>query len=261
MPPGRPPRDPASTSCASGQPPSLGGGGDPLRRGHRRAGRRIGLGVVVQLDDLDRVEERRGQLGAAHHQHRRDREVRHHGAVQGASSPRNSWANVSGPRPSGRSCPPRCGFRAWPATARCAVLRRRPRSRRPPRRIHERLRLAGNRHPLDHLPSGVWIDGGDQSSSGSSATAAHTADPIRPPAPLTPTRMWGEYGLGRRERADQHGHRSTGPVHPVETRRTSAWLTFSQRSSCSSTGITRPMVASMPPRRDMRAPVSSSPIS
>ena len=50
--------------------------GHPLGGPHGRARRGVDLAVVVQLDDLRRLEERRGHLGEAHHQHRRDGEVR-----------------------------------------------------------------------------------------------------------------------------------------------------------------------------------------
>ena len=77
MPPApSPPRAPSTTS-------SVGGVGGPVgrRRGHalggvhRRARRGVDLVVVVQLDDLGGLEERRGQLGEAHHQHGADGEV------------------------------------------------------------------------------------------------------------------------------------------------------------------------------------------
>ena len=72
----------APRACSSVS--ALGGIGCPdvgrrrhaLRGEHRGAGRRVDLGVVVQLDDLSRLEVRRGQLGEAHHEHRPDREVR-----------------------------------------------------------------------------------------------------------------------------------------------------------------------------------------
>ena len=51
------------------------GGGDQLRRTPGGAGGRVGLVGVVQLDDLDRLVERRGLGGEAHHQHRADGEV------------------------------------------------------------------------------------------------------------------------------------------------------------------------------------------
>src|SRR6478735_5022128 len=51
------------------------GGGDQLSRAPRGAGRGVGLVGVVQLDDLDRLEERRGLRGEAHHQDRADGEV------------------------------------------------------------------------------------------------------------------------------------------------------------------------------------------
>ena len=46
-----------------------------LRGRHRRARRRVDLAVVVQLDDLGRLEPRRGELGEAHHEHGADGEV------------------------------------------------------------------------------------------------------------------------------------------------------------------------------------------
>ena len=51
------------------------GGGDQLCRAPRGAGRGVGLVGVVQLDDLDRLEERGGLRGEAHHQDRADGEV------------------------------------------------------------------------------------------------------------------------------------------------------------------------------------------
>ncbi len=50
-------------------------------RHHRGAGRRVDLLVVVQLDDLGGLEERSGELGEPHHQHRADREVGRDDAV------------------------------------------------------------------------------------------------------------------------------------------------------------------------------------
>ncbi len=51
------------------------GGCDPGRRLQGGARRGIGLAFTVSFDDLDGGEMRRGQLGEAHHQHRRDGEV------------------------------------------------------------------------------------------------------------------------------------------------------------------------------------------
>ena len=242
--------------------PLLGGGGDPPAVGHRRPGRRIGLGVVVQLDDLDRVEERRGQLGAAHHQHRRDREVRHHGAVRcvvatelvgkrlevlvrQASRAHHGVDSVHGQPQHGAPC---CvGDREVDDHLGA--------------RIHERLRLAETAIPSIICPAAYGSTAATRSSSGSSATAAHTADPIRPPAPLTPTRMWGEYGLGRRERADQHGHRSTCPVHPVDD---APHVGVAHLLPALELLVDRDHPAhggEHAAEADMRAPVSSSPIS
>ena len=55
--------------------------GHALRRHHRRARGRVDLLVVVQLDDLGGLEERRRELGEPHHQHRADGEVGRHDAV------------------------------------------------------------------------------------------------------------------------------------------------------------------------------------
>ena len=49
--------------------------GHALGRAHRGAGRRVDLAVVVELDDLGRLEPRRRQLGEAHHEHGADGEV------------------------------------------------------------------------------------------------------------------------------------------------------------------------------------------
>ena len=81
---------------------------------------RVGLGVVVQLDDLGGVEVRRGELGEAHHQHGRDREVGRHDAVRAAGA-ELLGERRRGRRRSGRWCRRRRGCRASPATARCAA--------------------------------------------------------------------------------------------------------------------------------------------
>jgi hypothetical protein len=51
------------------------GGSDQLRRTPRRTAGRVGLVGVVELDDLDRLVERRRFGGEAHHQHGPDGEV------------------------------------------------------------------------------------------------------------------------------------------------------------------------------------------
>ena len=78
-----PPRAPGIRPRArSGRPPTPTTPRRAARRSDRSARRRIDLAVVVQLDDLGRLEERRGHLGEAHHQHRRDGEVRGDHAVR-----------------------------------------------------------------------------------------------------------------------------------------------------------------------------------
>ena len=57
----RAPSRPVEVASGTGAQPGLAAGGrDQLRRTPRGAGRRVGLVGVVQLDDLDRLEERRG---------------------------------------------------------------------------------------------------------------------------------------------------------------------------------------------------------
>ena len=63
-----------------GRPPGL-RPSHALDRGHRRARRCIDLPVVVELDDLGRLEVGRGHLGEAHHQHGADGEVRGNQAI------------------------------------------------------------------------------------------------------------------------------------------------------------------------------------
>ena len=71
-----PPRAPSTTSLVVGSArPVAGRRGHALGGAHRGARRRVDLAVVVQLDDLGRLEVRRGQLGEAHHEHRADGEV------------------------------------------------------------------------------------------------------------------------------------------------------------------------------------------
>ena len=101
MPPAAaPPRAPGTTSCSVGSARPVGrGGGHALHRHHGRAGRRVDLLVVVQLDDLGRLEEGRGQLGEAHHQHRADGEVRRDDAVAASVNSVRSSSSSASPRP------------------------------------------------------------------------------------------------------------------------------------------------------------------
>ena len=50
--------------------------GEAPRGRERCAGRCVELARVVHLDDLHRIEQRRGDFGQVHHEHRPDREVR-----------------------------------------------------------------------------------------------------------------------------------------------------------------------------------------
>jgi hypothetical protein len=49
---------------------------------HSRSARRVGFAVVVHFDDFSRLEERRSQLGEAHHEDRTDSEIGHDHAVR-----------------------------------------------------------------------------------------------------------------------------------------------------------------------------------
>ena len=63
-----------------GRPPGL-RPGHALDGGHRRARRCVDLPVMMELDDLGRLEVRRGHLGEAHHEHGADGEVRGNQAI------------------------------------------------------------------------------------------------------------------------------------------------------------------------------------
>ncbi len=79
-----PPRAPGYTSVSVGSAREVGVARcrHPLDRLHGGARRRVDLAGVVQLDHLGGVEPRCRHLGEAHHQHRRDREVRRDQAVR-----------------------------------------------------------------------------------------------------------------------------------------------------------------------------------
>ena len=170
-------RPPAS----SGRPPTRRTrGSDPLGRAAAVPGRRVGLGVVVELDDLGRLEERRGELGTAHHQHGRDREVAAPRRSSVPSASPNSWANVVEV------------LVRQPARADHGVdaVHRQPqhgpprrvgdgRSRRRPRRRRRRTPSARRRSPRPRRSArrAYGSTAATSSSSGSRATAAHTPGP------------------------------------------------------------------------------------
>jgi hypothetical protein len=117
---------------------------------------------VVQLDDLGRVEVRRGDLGQAHHHHRGQREVRRDDAVRPAP------AELLGEQ--GEVVVRKTGG----ADDRVDPVHRQPRNGGPRRvgdgevddhlggGVGERLGLAGDRHALDVLALRTGIDRGDQ---------------------------------------------------------------------------------------------------
>ena len=94
-------------------PASRAGGGDQLRRTPRGAGGRVGLVGVVQLDDLDRLVERRRGRGEAHHQHRADREVRgdQHAGPRGVGQPAAQRRRAG---PSSKPVVPTTAWMPWP---------------------------------------------------------------------------------------------------------------------------------------------------
>ncbi len=77
-----PPRAPGATSTFVGSgAQSDDAGSHAVDSEHRRARRRVGLLIVVELDDLGRLEPRCSELGKAHHEHGADCEVRRDDAV------------------------------------------------------------------------------------------------------------------------------------------------------------------------------------
>ena len=67
--------------------PLTGGGRHPFSGVGGGTGRGVDLGVVVELDDLGRLEVRSGKLGHADHEHRTDREVRRIRAFEAVNAP------------------------------------------------------------------------------------------------------------------------------------------------------------------------------
>ena len=98
---------PSSGPRARGRSRPPAGVGDPSGRLDGRPRRSVALGVMVQLDDLDPVHERGGELAHPHQEHRPDGEVRRHHGVRTGRAPkaRPGRGQVVGPSPS--SPPPR----------------------------------------------------------------------------------------------------------------------------------------------------------
>ena len=169
-----------------------------LRGGDRRARRRVDLLVVVQLDDLGALEERRRQLGEAHHQHRADRR-------SSGRSPRSRSTVANSSRELGElgSLKPVVPTTACtPCSAhQREVLARRVEHREVDRDLDARVARAAcgfadladacRARRADPVDPGVQrIDRGDELHVGRRrCTARHTVEPMRPPAPNTPTRI------------------------------------------------------------------------
>ena len=164
----------------------------PVRGEHRGARRRVDLLVVVQLDDLGRLEPRRGLLGEPHHEDRTDREVRGDERVRRAVSEelRELVEVVLG--------------EAGRADHRVHVVRGTPAQVLAGRVDHGEVdaHVGGAASIVSGRRGDRQLGAGDRlaprargstaatsSQSDAPSTAAHTVAPMRPPAPNTPTRI------------------------------------------------------------------------
>ena len=228
-----PPRAPATTSWVVGSG-AQSARPRPCGRGHHRRARRcVGLGVVVQLDDLGRLEERRGQLGEAHHQHRADGEVRRDQAVR---------ARERGPQRDdvvvGEAGGADHGVDAVLAhQARLPRAASRTVKSTPPRRRRRPWRAVGcDATPLDRAPAPLGSTAATSSSAGSAATAAQAVRPSARraedadpgPRPLAVIR----HTVPAAPEATPHGERHRGAATTV--------LGRSGRTICGDVGHERP---------------------
>ena len=192
----------------------------------RGSGRGVHLVVVVQLDDLDTVHERSGELCETSHQHCADGEVGGHHAV----GPRRSERVASSSdlrRRKTRWCRPPREHRATRTTSCCssaASATVKSTATSAPVAL-QLLWVAGDlqaraatadctRSPgAGRCPRTRGRSAATRSMAGSSMTAWQTALPIRPPAPNTATR-WTPELVGALTHSAQPAS-STGPT--VET--------------------------------------------
>ena len=255
--------------------PVVGRGGHPLGGRHRRAGRRVDLGVVVQLDDLGGLEVRRRDLGEAHHQHRADGEVGGDDAVRPPSNRRRTRASSSVENPVVPTTAWMPCIASQRRFSRAASATVKSTTTSAPASAVAAVAGDGRRRAGWRSSRVVRIDGGDQLESGSSATAAHTVAPIRPPAPTdaNPNRHPSSSAGGersterpqvasRRDRATDDGH-----VRP-RLARTRSITRRRRRGHGLPAGellvdgaAPRRASASIPPRRDIRLAGVLEPIS
>ena len=172
-------------------------GSDHARRADRGARGRVGLLVVMELDDLDVRHEARGALGELHHEHGADREVRREEqaragvrAVERQRAPRASPRRArSCPRRSRRrrrarctGCPRRRRVREVDHDVGVACRRSRPRATRGTRSCRPRRRRS-------HAPAAPGSTAATTSMPSAAVTARTTSEPMRPAAPDTSTRI------------------------------------------------------------------------
>ena len=206
---GRRPAPPSVASGAGPRPRLRARGGDQLGGAHRGAARRVRLVRVVQLDDLDRLEVPRRQLGEPHRQHRADGEVRrdeHADPGRLVEPARARWR--ASPRRS-RWCRPRSGCRA--------SMQQRMLSSTASGWVKSTTTSAPASATLNSQSPASTIATSSRSSAAS--TARQTSPPIRPRAPSTPTRT-GSPALGgaSRSRSPARSGRRAVSADPVGPR-------------------------------------------
>ena len=260
MPSTRPPRAPsAATDCVGSSPQSFDAAGDALRGQHRGARRRVDLLVVVQLDDLAALEVGRGELREPHHQHRADREVRRDDGIRRrlGRTRRRARRSSSSPKPvvpttawMPFAAHQRRFSRAASMTVKSTATSASASHERAGLRRHLDLGRRGRRADAGRCPAWCGSTAATSSMSGASCTAWQTVEPMRPPAPNTPTRIMADrvppracqcsvrQSRSRRVRAARRLRASAVRRAALgrSTRATSSAVTASTRASSSSIG-------------------------
>ena len=155
--------------------PLTGGGRHPFSGVGGGTGRGVDLGVVVELDDLGRLEVRSGELGHADHKYRTDREVRRNQGVRRRERGLKRLEILV--------AEPVVPTTAWMplAAAKCSV------SRAASSTVKSTTNVGSL--PGQLLEGVVEVDTGHQFGARIGVDGATTSSPIFPAAPTTPTRI------------------------------------------------------------------------
>ena len=176
----------------------------------------VALGVVVQLDDLDAVHERRGQLAEAHQQHRAHGEVGRHDGVGAPAHRTASLRRGSGRRPEPGGADHGVDAVRRRSGARCARTASatvKSTTTSVPT-VGEGVDLARRWcGPQASRPTWPGSTAATSSMSGRRRDGPAHLWPMRPPAPTTPTLNIAVSATGRpvRRRWESNSSASNGP--------------------------------------------------